>query len=59
MLPADKDIPIVIIVFNGIFHALRVVAVTRNVDFETEVVCEREDGLVGADAFPVYVTPNS
>jgi hypothetical protein len=53
MLPANENIPIAIVVVNSIFHTLGVIAVTRDIDFKTEVVCEREDGLVGADAFPV------
>jgi hypothetical protein len=59
MLPANEDIPIAVVIFNCIFHALGVIAVTRDVDFEADVVCEGEDGLVGADAFSVSTASDS
>lgn len=47
MLPADEDISWPRVVIDDFLDAFRIVAVTRSVDRQAEVLGQRFDGLVG------------
>lgn len=54
MLPADEDISRPRVVVDDFFDAFRIVAVTRSVDLQAEVLSQRFDGLVGTVLFAIY-----
>jgi hypothetical protein len=48
VLPADQNVAITVVVFNGILDTLRVITVARGVNGQTEIPGEGFDSLVGA-----------